>query len=71
MLSAIGVPYSLLYLSYIAPPFRLNMLVYRILRALSDRALDFYSEVHVEGQHNIPAEGPIIVYVWFAAASER
>ncbi|KAH9923533.1 uncharacterized protein B0H18DRAFT_1120386 [Fomitopsis serialis] len=36
-------------------------LVYRILRALSDSALDFYSEVHVEGAHNVPADGPLIV----------
>ncbi|KZT70639.1 hypothetical protein DAEQUDRAFT_179796 [Daedalea quercina L-15889] len=36
-------------------------LVYRILRALSDRALDFYSEVHVEGTYNVPADGPLIV----------
>lgn len=50
--------------SWFVTPFCLNMLVYRILRALSDRALDFYSEVHVEGQHNVPANGPLIVYVY-------
>ena len=47
------------------------MLVYHILRALSDSALNFYSEVHVEGQYNVPADGPLIVCVRFAVASER
>ncbi|TFK50350.1 hypothetical protein OE88DRAFT_1808699 [Heliocybe sulcata] len=37
-------------------------LVYRVLRKISDWALsEFYSEVYVEGQENVPQAGPLIV----------
>ncbi|EPQ51328.1 glycerol-3-phosphate 1-acyltransferase [Gloeophyllum trabeum ATCC 11539] len=37
-------------------------LVYRALRKISDWALsEFYSEVYVEGQHNVPEAGPLII----------
>ncbi|KAK0475829.1 acyltransferase [Armillaria novae-zelandiae] len=38
------------------------MLVYRILRQLSDWTVDgFYSEVYVEGAENVPKDGPLII----------
>ncbi|KZT25959.1 acyltransferase [Neolentinus lepideus HHB14362 ss-1] len=37
-------------------------LVYRILRKISDWSLsEFYSEVYVEGQDNVPQAGPLII----------
>ena len=38
-------------------------LVYRGLRQISDWALRFYSEVHVDGVENVPPDGPLIMYV--------
>jgi len=39
-------------------------LVYRFLRKISDWTVDgFYSEVHLEGQENVPEEEPLIMYV--------
>ena len=39
-------------------------LVYRTLRQISDWALRYYSEVYVDGQENIPADGPLILCVY-------
>ncbi|KAF8815561.1 hypothetical protein BYT27DRAFT_7193306 [Phlegmacium glaucopus] len=37
-------------------------LVYRFLRKISDWTVDgFYSEVYLEGQENVPKEGPLII----------
>ncbi|KAI0635152.1 glycerol-3-phosphate-1-acyltransferase [Trametes polyzona] len=36
-------------------------LVYRGLRQVSDWALHFYSEVYVDGQENVPRDGPLII----------
>ncbi|KAF9456312.1 hypothetical protein BDZ94DRAFT_1177998 [Collybia nuda] len=37
-------------------------IVYRVLRKISDWTLGgFYSEVHVEGQENVPRAGPLII----------
>ncbi|KAI0646294.1 glycerol-3-phosphate-1-acyltransferase [Trametes meyenii] len=36
-------------------------LVYRGLRQLSDWALRFYSEIRVDGQENVPRDGPLII----------
>ncbi|KAI0653947.1 glycerol-3-phosphate-1-acyltransferase [Cubamyces menziesii] len=36
-------------------------LVYRGLRQISDWALRFYSEVHVDGVENVPPDGPLII----------
>lgn len=39
-------------------------LVYRFLRKVSDWVVNgFYSEVYLEGQNNVPKEGPLIMYV--------
>lgn len=38
-------------------------LVYRGLRQISDWALRFYSEVHVDGTENVPPDGPLIMCV--------
>ena len=39
-----------------------DKLVYRSLRKLSAWALDgFYSDVHVSGQENVPATGPVVL----------
>ena len=39
-------------------------LVYRTLRQISDWALRYYSEVYVDGQENVPADGPLILCVY-------
>ncbi|KAI0079787.1 hypothetical protein K474DRAFT_1591327 [Panus rudis PR-1116 ss-1] len=36
-------------------------LVYRVLRQLSQCSLNFYSEILVEGQENVPPSGPVIL----------
>ncbi|TBU45439.1 acyltransferase [Dichomitus squalens] len=36
-------------------------LVYRGLRQISDWALRYYSEVYVDGQENVPTDGPLIL----------
>ncbi|KAI0360695.1 glycerol-3-phosphate-1-acyltransferase [Trametes cingulata] len=36
-------------------------LVYRGLRQVSDWALRFYSEIYVDGQENVPRDGPLII----------
>lgn len=36
-------------------------LVYRALRKISDWSLSFYSDVYVEGQENVPVDGPVIL----------
>ncbi|EIW55730.1 glycerol-3-phosphate-1-acyltransferase [Trametes versicolor FP-101664 SS1] len=36
-------------------------LVYRGLRQVSDWALRFYSEIYVDGQENVPLDGPLII----------
>ena len=38
-------------------------LVYRGLRQISDWALRYYSEVHVDGQEYVPPDGPLIMCV--------
>ncbi|KAH9849378.1 glycerol-3-phosphate-1-acyltransferase [Lenzites betulinus] len=35
--------------------------VYRGLRQVSDWALGFYSEIYVDGQENVPGDGPVII----------
>ncbi|KAI0717400.1 acyltransferase [Cerioporus squamosus] len=36
-------------------------LVYRGLRQISDWALHFYSDIYVDGQENVPPDGPLII----------
>ncbi|KAI0764978.1 glycerol-3-phosphate-1-acyltransferase [Fomes fomentarius] len=36
-------------------------LVYRGLRQISDWALRYYSEIYVDGQENVPRDGPLII----------
>ena len=38
-------------------------LVYRGLRQISDWVLRYYSEVYVDGQENVPPDGPLIMCV--------
>ncbi len=38
-------------------------LVYRGLRQISDWALRYYSEIYVDGQENVPRDGPLIMCV--------
>lgn len=39
-------------------------LVYRTLRKISDWTVGgFYSDVYIDGQGNVPKDGPLIMYV--------
>ena len=40
------------------------LLVYRSLREASDWMLNYYSEIGVLGQENIPREGPLLMLVY-------
>ena len=40
-----------------------SKLVYRGLRQVSDWALRFYSDIYVDGQENVPPDGPLIMCV--------
>ncbi|KAM5537073.1 hypothetical protein V8D89_009219 [Ganoderma adspersum] len=44
-------------------------LVYRGLRQISDWALRYYSEVYVDGEENVPPDGPLIMCVTSPAAT--
>ena len=46
-------------------------LVYRGLRQVSDWALRFYSDIHVDGEENVPRDGPLIMCVFLHDAHQR
>jgi glycerol-3-phosphate O-acyltransferase/dihydroxyacetone phosphate acyltransferase len=47
-------------------------LVYRALRKISDWTVaGYYSETYIEGQENIPKDGPLIMYVLKAVLKNR
>lgn len=52
-----------------SPPMTELKLVYRGLRQVSDWALRFYSEIYVDGQENVPLDGPLIMCVSEFASS--